>query len=77
MQGYLFASDVKMYTVICLGDVPLIQCIDRQAKTLQSISINPFTAPACNISGLKDVRTHLQTVHFPGVWHIYSQCHVF
>ena len=26
--------------------------------------INPFTGPACNISGLKDARTRLQTVYF-------------
>ena len=29
------------------------------------LSINPFTAPACNISGLNDARTRLQTVYFP------------
>ena len=34
----------------------------RQAPCL---SLNPFTAPACNISGLKDARTRLQTVNFP------------
>ena len=27
--------------------------------------INPFTAPACKISGLTDARTCLQTVYFP------------
>ena len=26
--------------------------------------INPFTAPACTISGLKDAQTYLQTVYF-------------
>ena len=26
---------------------------------------NPSTAPACNISGLRDARTRLQTVYFP------------
>ena len=29
-------------------------------------TVNPFTAPACTISGLKDSRTHLQTVIFSG-----------
>ena len=29
------------------------------------VLINPFIAPACKISGLKDARTRLQTVHFP------------
>ena len=29
------------------------------------IIINPFTAPACKISRLKDVRTRLQTAYFP------------
>ena len=28
-------------------------------------TINPFAAPACKISGLKDARTRLQTVYFP------------
>ena len=27
--------------------------------------INPFTAPVCKVSGLKDARMHLQTVHLP------------
>ena len=31
-------------------------------------TINPFTAPACKISGLKDARKHLQTVYFPVLW---------
>ena len=26
---------------------------------------NPFIAPACKISGLKDARTRLQRVYFP------------
>ena len=26
-------------------------------------TINPFTAPACKISRLKDTRMHLQTIH--------------
>ena len=26
---------------------------------------NPFTAPACKLSGLNDARARLQTVHFP------------
>ena len=29
------------------------------------MTINPFTAPACKISGLKDAGTGLQTVYFP------------
>ena len=28
-------------------------------------AVNPFAAPACNISGLKDAGTRLQTVYFP------------
>ena len=31
-------------------------------------SINPFTAPACKMSGLKDARTRLRTVYFPVPW---------
>ena len=29
------------------------------------VYFNPFTAPACQIAGLKNARTHLQTVYFP------------
>ena len=39
----------------------------------KQLQISPFIAPACKISGLKDGRTHLQTVYFP----IYLQRHAF
>ena len=26
---------------------------------------NPFTSPACKMSGVKDAQTRLQTVYFP------------
>ena len=32
IQKYLFASDINMYTEICLGDVPLLQRINIQTK---------------------------------------------
>ena len=59
--------------------------ISRPVKRLASIDcvlstssrFNPITVPPCTISGLKDVRTHLQTVYFLVLWHIYVQCHVF
>ena len=35
VQGYLFASDVKMYTRICLGDVPFVQCINKQCVLMR------------------------------------------
>ena len=41
----------------------------RQPKTE---AINPFSAPACQISGLKSTRTNLQTVYF---WS-YNKCDV-
>ena len=34
--------------------------------------INPFTAPACKIFGLKDARTRLQTVYFQSITHLFS-----
>ena len=37
---------------------------------------DPFTAPACQISGLKDAWTHLQTVYFRS-YTVYFQCDVF
>ena len=30
-----------------------------------SAILNPFTVPACKISGLKDAQTRLQTVYIP------------
>ena len=39
-------------------------------------AINPFTAPDCTISGLKDAGTRLQTVYFPVLQHIYCQYYV-
>ena len=39
--------------------------------------INPFTAPACKLSGLKDAQMHMQTVYFPVLYLIYFQCYVF
>ena len=34
-------------------------------------NVNPFTAPFCKFSGLKDRRKHLQTVYFPVLYRIY------
>ena len=34
-------------------------------QALVSTQLNPFTAPACKVSRLKDVWTRLQTVYFP------------
>ena len=40
--------------------------------------LNPFTVPAGTISGLKDARTPLQTVHFPVLLaHLFSMLCVF
>ena len=39
IQGYLFASDVKMYTGFCLDDIPLIQCIKK--KKYKKIQLQP------------------------------------
>ena len=38
---------------------------------------NPFAAPACKISGLKDARTLLHTAHYPVLWCIHFQCYHF
>jgi len=35
-------------------------------------TFNPFAAQACNISGLKDAGTRLQTVEFPVLWRLLS-----
>ena len=47
-----------------------LQCKFLQTTWTQSVQrerlgINPFTAPASNISGRKGARTHLKTAHFP------------
>ena len=36
------------------------------------LNINPFTAQACEISGLNDAHMHLQTVYFPVLYFITS-----
>ena len=51
----------------------LQQCVFDSPITIT----NPFNAPVCKISGLKDVRTRLHTVHFPVQQRIYFQCYVF
>ena len=35
------------------------------------MAINPFTAPACTISGLNDARKRLQTVYFSVLQHLF------
>ena len=42
IQGYLFASEVKMCTGICPGNVPFIQYINKQRKhyNYQGIKVN-------------------------------------
>ena len=51
----------EVHKLLCTGEVPH--------------HLNPFTAPACNISGLKDARTRLQTVYFPVLSHIcFERC---
>ena len=41
-------------------------------KINNNIYINPLTAPACKISGLKDAWTHLRTVYLPFLRHLSS-----
>ena len=36
------------------------------------LKINPFTSPACTISGLNNARTRLKTVYFPVLYHLFS-----
>ena len=53
---------------------------DFELKTIPChhwIIINPFTVPACNISGLKDAVTRLQTVYFPVLEHICFHWYAF
>ena len=40
-------------------------------------SLNPFTALEWKVSGLKNARTHLKTVYFLVLKHIYFQCYSF
>ena len=42
---------------------PLLRFSPNSGRSL--ININPFTAPACKTSGLKDAWTRLDTVYFP------------
>ena len=42
------------------------------SQFLSVVTVNPFTAPACKISGLKDTRRCLQTVNSGPVTHLPS-----
>ena len=50
--------------VLYMGSVLFGPAIALQAGKLNE-NVNPFTAPACNISGLKAARTRLQAVYIP------------
>ena len=43
-----------------------------EIRPFTELAINPITAPDCKIFGLKDARTHLQTVYFSLVYHLLS-----
>ena len=60
-----YIKDQKMKCIFSmlknvLGAVHKKGCICKSLALL-----NPFTAPACKFSRLKDARTRLQTVYFP------------
>ena len=50
-------ADYSLRSVLCSIPTPT-------AAPVMSV-INPFTTPACTISGLKDAWTRLQPVYFP------------
>ena len=50
----------------------LFACV--YTRRTSGYSLNPFTAPACKISGLKDVRSRLLTVYFFRSYNVYFQC---
>ena len=57
----------NLLSILCI----LIEILSR-AHAKEEKSLNPFTAPACKISGLKDSRTHLQTAYFQCCNHLSS-----
>ena len=42
-----------------------VQFFETVPMFKEKYALNPFTAPACKMSGLKDARTRLQTVDLP------------
>ena len=44
----------------------------EKKKKKKTKTLNPFTAPACTICGLKDSPTHLQTAYFQSCNHLSS-----
>ena len=43
----------------------VVSSFDRDVPGSRRLTVNPFTAPAGKISGLKGARTRQQTVYFP------------
>ena len=52
------------HSMICCIFVCWWAVMLRAVPIAIAASVNPFTAPACKISRLKNARTHLQTVYF-------------
>ena len=46
--------------MLYLYPFPLVQCIKVHLNKLEILPVNPFTAPACKISRVKDAQTRLK-----------------
>jgi len=58
--------------IVTINDIPVTQLASPSGNPLLTFEpvtdefvFNPFTAPTCKISGLKDARTRLRSVYFP------------
>ena len=55
----------------------VVSSFDRDVPGSRRLTVNPFTAPAGKISGLKGARTRQQTVYFPVLSLFYFKCYAF
>ena len=79
MRKHTPDSHADIHKLLRTGEVPTILtsaalvevnglfglCVGATVHPPPSLVLNPFTAPACKVSGLKDARTRLQTVYLP------------
>ena len=67
-KRYVLTVVCKMRALGMTAIIVITVAINMGKMTLVLLVLfvfNPFTAPACKLSGLKDARARLQTVHFP------------
>ena len=65
-MGRVERQKLKSLVVVLFVEVSFQRSFKGTGRlNVTHVRINPFTAGACKMSGLKDARTRLRTVYFP------------